>query len=584
MNKTNNIGTIILNQNKILIRGDIYFITELENNKNIQEIDCINKAFIIKTSQFYYLVNNSRFLKFDINLITKKLILSDYFIFFSNNKIDVYDDTLSLIPNSYIVKENYNLYIAGNRLLCKDNNNYYFYLTPNSTVLKLNDIKINITINNGNCISGVYNLTLNKIYKIYSVNEGYLFVMNDNKLVYWNETIFKYNNNDKITIDCEETDTKSLYIFILNLLLNNITITNLYSSPKEFYIKNEKYLHVFPYTLDTCDTINKYIYKITNNYYDITRLNIKNIVVSDYLYFLKDDTIYTMNYSGNLIDDILIKPIPDINKGINNFYPFDNGLIYNNTNYIKLIIDGEYHQITTNQATNFVYMYNKITKDKSTLLINYIETNNNEYLQLNKNYLNIMFKNFISTSFQNLSYKHINEIMKLYLNKYIDIGQAIVLCNINLKFVDEIKTVKDNNTYYKLLMKNILEQNYFKIFDCIYKTNTTDTIDYNIIYNYLKKFISTDINNKITKFNNEQKCNIINLIIPLYKYADKDITSLFDIIFTVANYNNLCLLLQIFQNNLFYKDNKQISNTDLITFISNMKLNEKTYNSINDLI
>lgn len=610
MNKTNKIGTIILNQKEILIQGDIFFISELENSKDIQEIDCNNNVFLIKTSKYYYLVNNIGFKRFDITSITKLLKLSDYFILFYKDKVEVYDDKLSILSTNIDLNSYSAIYIAGNKLLCKDNNVYWFYLNPLSEKVILNDVNITVNITNSTYKKYNYYLKFQDITNIYSVNEGYIFVIN-NKLIYWNETILDYKNTIE-EINCENNADDISSTFILNILLNNIKVDNLtvYSSPNEFYIKNHNFLHVFPYTIDNCNNINEYIKKITSSYYDINN-QISNIVVSDYLYFLKDNSIYTMNYLNNVIDHI-IYPIPDINnnmepyKNVNSFYIFGNGLIYNDNNFIQLT----YNLITINlesinQITNFLYMYNKITKNKLTLLINYIETSykyniDTEYSQLQKIQLNTisqneMFKRFISTSFQNLSYKHVNEIMKLYIKNYIDIGKTIVFCNINPKFIDDFKNINssNNNNYYKLLMKNILEQeqqkNCLKIFNFIYKSNKVNTpdIDYNKIYNYLKTFINTDIIkhiDNIKDITDEQKCEIINLYIPLYKYANLN-NDLINMILTITDYDNLWILLQIFQKNLFYKNDKQITTTELQTiFIKHTNLNTYLTNILNQKI
>ena len=362
------------------------------NKNNTLGVYSMDNAFIIETNDTFYFI--SKLKQEAINYKPFEVFtFNDYFmLIYENitNYITKYDVKLynveSYITNSshlIITDFKYNntseYYISGNRLLVKNNNEYFFYKNITTESKKLSNIEINTYIrpkeNNldYNCTNNpdnpdnpdntdnydcyvlkmesnyTYSLVLDEIKEIIEHNNGYIIIQNDNSIRLFNENI-EMNNNKTIELVATSYEllvSKLLYQDITFkgydynsikyevsraitsdkvIQYNNLISPTFYITKFSFYIINNKKLYLFPFQLiddySICESPEIYIQRIifANEYIALNnKNNINKIITNNYknLCYFNYENNKNLIYKLNYFDNTFNNP----NRNYNSPYP-----------------------------------------------------------------------------------------------------------------------------------------------------------------------------------------------------------------------------------------------------------------------
>mgnify|MGYP000846257536 CR=1 FL=1 len=433
---------------------DFYFGNKylIQSNKNIIYQNFFeNIQNIYNKSDFNEVIKN-----YNLHSVSEK-ILFDYYLYFSNGNIDIYENFNSLNKDIYKVKSSslFDLYktLFHNEYI--NDKQFYFYLKNNKHILDsqtfsttFNDIYIpNLTHKNNRQISIYFlNNYLKKSSTIFSKKIFYLLYPNFD-INFFKEIYHSYLIKNNIDIDDDFKILNYYYQFYLkdNINFKNILKNNIYPS-----LLFHSYNHFMNYYSDNLDfNLIKYVYLDDNN-------------IDEYkiISFIIDNPNIIFNYN------IFLSTYKDFNLKL--FLTFNNYSFSSNYSIIYYLINNEncIYSIKTfmnkNREFNFIFyksFYNLDLKKEEDIIIHYYINKNSKTLINEKGIINIYNIEFIKCFNQKINHLELLDLSKLLLFSNDKINYITQYKQFVIKYIEKLNHYKiylDNEEVSKLI--NILNK------------------------------------------------------------------------------------------------------------------------------
>ncbi len=539
----------LININNLSIQGIIFLLndkSQLKDNSNIDKLLNIlmensgnikpNIFLIIKNSIYNLHKDNIIYLQG----LTFKQSTHHFFSIFKKN-----------LKNNIAIEDKYNNIIIKNEYFVYNNNKYKFEDIANK-LNKYDNYTSQKFIRNSNAIIDEYEIVIAYLYKIYIMHYGYpniyipfiKQIINDKKIDSIKELYIKSKNFPKVPAGVfYHSDNFSLPNYNNNL--HNILIEldffkindNKIELNEEYLTFNNYHIYLTEQGAGKINTLYSYflnniiinnnekieIYDIEDEYFDSLKIKDENITYKK----LQNDTyLFNLGY-------FIIEKYDTINSPPSTMITIKS----NNDTY-------HYENIYINQSLNNDISISTLSLETISILENF----NNEYLIELMCILGIVFK--VSDNQYYLNKDDIDDISKVF---FYNINKAL---KTSLQYIKHINYRINKNHLNKLLNLNLIYpigRNLYMPLDILH-INNNDKLRYLL---YLKK------NEKMEK---------------IYHYIEKYINDK-NIKYKIG-YNQLKILSQIFENNLFFKKQtiEKLFNNRLYQYASNMPYAYFMYN------